>query len=89
VIAPATTIEAIFDFINTHGVFDMGVMWVISVMVTSMAAPTKDNGPFYVWFFKCSNTLVGGMTRALDSRVESSPNFPDAVKKLNGTNGGK
>ncbi len=73
------TLTAIYTFINTHGAFDMGAMWVISVMISSLSAPTATSSGFYIWFFKFSNTIMGGITRAFGAKVEASPNFQAAV----------
>ena len=55
---------------------------VLSVAIGSLAAPTKDSGPFYLWFFRfCNGVLALNPQRALNTRVENSPNWKDAVDK--------
>jgi hypothetical protein len=60
---------------------------VITVMVSSLPAPTKDSGPKYIYWFKVANTVVGNLQRAHGSRIEDSPNFKDAVQKYLAQNG--
>lgn len=55
---------------------------VVTVLVSSLPAPTKDSSPKYVYWFKVANTIVGNLQRAHGSRIEDSPNFKDAVNKL-------
>lgn len=61
---------------------------IVTNAITSLPAPTKDSTAKYVWFFKFSNAiLAGNIKRAQSTAVENSPNFQDAVQKLNGGNG--
>ncbi len=60
---------------------------VITVMVSSLPAPTKDSSPQYIYWFKVANTVVGNLQRAHGSRIEDSPNFKDAVQKYLAQNG--
>ena len=60
---------------------------VITVMISSLPAPTKDSTAKYVYWFKVANTIVGNLQRAHGSRIEDSPNFKDAVKKYLEQNG--
>ncbi len=60
---------------------------VITVMVSSLPAPTKDSSPKYVYWFKVANTIIGNLQRAHGSRIEDSPNFKDAVEKYLQQNG--
>lgn len=57
---------------------------VITVLVSSLPAPTKDSSQTYVYWFKVANTIIGNINRAHASAVEKSPNWTDAVQKLNG-----
>lgn len=55
----------------------------VSAFISSLPAPTAASSPFYVFFFKFTNAVVAGnITRATNTRVESSPNFIPAVAKL-------
>jgi hypothetical protein len=60
-------------------------MWffnnVITVMVSALPAPTKDNSQKYVFFFKVTNTLVGNVARAHSTAIELSPNWQAAIEK--------
>jgi len=60
---------------------------VITVMISSLPAPTKDSTAKYVYWFKVANTIVGNLQRAHGSRIEDSPNFKDAVQKYLQQNG--
>lgn len=52
----------------------------LSVAIGSLLAPTKQSSPFYVWFFRFSNGIIAlNPQRALNTRIESSPNWKDAV----------
>jgi len=68
---------------------------VITVMVSSLPAPTKDSKPAYVYWFKVLNTIIGNVKRAQSTALEQSPNWQDAiaahVAKMQTTtsNGGK
>ena len=63
---------------------------IVVTAVGSLQAPTKTSSAFYIWFFKFSNSITLQFFRAFYSNVERSPNFTDAVVKLNGgyVNGG-
>lgn len=52
---------------------------IISVLVSSLPAPTKDSGPGYVYWFKVSNTIIGNIARANSTALEKSPNWQAAV----------
>ena len=74
------------NFVSQHYVV---IIWtwivnnVISVMITSMPSPTKNSSVGYVYCFKVLNTIVGNLARAKSTAVENSPNFQDAVDKVN------
>jgi len=61
---------------------------VITVMITSLPAPTRDSTPGYVYWFKVANTIIGNIQRAKSTAIESSPNWAAAsqahVDKMNG-----
>jgi hypothetical protein len=52
---------------------------VVTVMVSSLPAPTKDSTPKYVYWFKVANTIIGNWQRAKIPRIENSPNWEAAV----------
>lgn len=70
----------LIQWIDSHGLVLLIWFTVTNICVGYLPAPTKDSSPFYVWFFKVSNSLVFAFARAFRSRVENSPNFQDAVK---------
>jgi hypothetical protein len=52
---------------------------VITALVGSLPAPTKDSSAKYVYWFKVSNTVIGNLRRAASTSLENSPNWKDAV----------
>jgi hypothetical protein len=68
------------DFILTY---QLPLYVVYCLFVGSLRAPTKDSSQAYVSFFAVVNGLAANLGRMFPS-VEKSPNFQDAVKKLNG-----
>ena len=52
---------------------------VVTVMVSSLPAPTKDSSIRYVYWFKVLNSVTGNLKRAQSTRLEDSPNWNDAV----------
>ena len=52
---------------------------VITVLVSSLPAPTKDASAKYVYWFKVLNTVIGNVKRAQIPRIEDSPNWQAAV----------
>lgn len=63
---------------------------IITVLVSSLPAPTQKSSARYVYWFKVANTIIGNVARAHSTAVELSPNWQDAVTKhlaiLNGQN---
>lgn len=58
---------------------------IITALISNLPAPTKDSSPKYTYTFKVLNSIMGNVVRAINSHVESSPNFQEAVvKKING-----
>jgi hypothetical protein len=53
---------------------------IITVMVSSLPAPTKDSSPKYVYWFKVLNTVIGNIARANSTAIEQSPNFHAAIE---------
>ena len=54
---------------------------IITALISSLPSPTKDSSIKYVYWFKVLNSIMGNISRAAGSHVESSPNFQDAVDK--------
>jgi hypothetical protein len=50
-----------------------------SALVDGMPAPTKDSGIAYQWTFRSLNLFAANPFRAKGTRIESSPNFQDAL----------
>lgn len=59
---------------------------IITVMITSLPAPTKDSSAKYVYWFKVLNTIIGNLQRAKSTAIERSPNWQDAVQSIRGDN---
>jgi hypothetical protein len=74
----------IWSFIVAHETISTLVAYYVAISFTgSLPAPTAKSTMFYQFFFKFVNTLAGNLARAYSSRVESSPNFQDAVNIQN------
>lgn len=54
-----------------------------SAFVSSLPAPTATSSPKYQFWFKFFNTVAGNLTRAKSTAVEASPNFQEAINKVN------
>jgi hypothetical protein len=52
---------------------------VVTVLVSSLPAPTKTSSASYVYWFKVLNTIIGNVKRAQSTALENSPNWHDAV----------
>ena len=52
---------------------------VITVLVSSLPAPTKDSSQRYIYWFKVTNTIIGNVRRAANTAIEQSPNWQSAV----------
>ncbi len=52
---------------------------IITVMISSLAAPTKESSASYVYWFKVLNSITGNLKRAQSTALENSPNWQDAV----------
>lgn len=61
--------------------------WMLSAFIGALPSPTATSSQIYVFVFKFSNSLGGNLLRALSARVESSPNFQDAVNIQNAKTG--
>jgi hypothetical protein len=53
---------------------------IVTVLVSSLPAPTKDASPRYVYWFKVTNTIIGNIKRAQSTALEDSPNWQAAVQ---------
>lgn len=56
---------------------------VVTVLITSLPAPTKDSSQRYVYLFKVANGIMGNIARAKSTAIENSPNWQDALNKQN------
>jgi hypothetical protein len=61
--------------------------WILSAFIGALPSPTANSSALYVFVFKFSNSLGGNLLRALSTRVESSPNFAQAVNIQNAKTG--
>ena len=52
---------------------------IVTVLVSSMPAPTKDSSARYVYWFKVLNTIIGNAARARSTALEQSPNWQAAI----------
>lgn len=55
-----------------------------TTIIGGMPAPTATSSVAYIWAFKSLNSFATNFARAFGSKVESSPNFTDAVAIQNG-----
>jgi hypothetical protein len=73
-----------WSFIVQHSTISSLVAYYVAISFTgSLPAPTAKSTMFYQFCFKFVNTLAGNLARAYSSKVESSPNFVDAVNMQN------
>lgn len=54
---------------------------IVTVLISSLPAPTKDSSANYVYWFKVSNNFIGNLQRAHSTAIELSPNWQDAIEK--------
>lgn len=52
---------------------------IVTVMVSSLPAPTANSTPRYVYWFKVTNSITGNLKRAQSTAIEQSPNWEAAV----------
>ena len=52
---------------------------IVTVLVSSLPAPTANSSAKYVYVFKASNSIVGNLARASSTTLEKSPNWEAAV----------
>ena len=73
-----------WNFLVEHSTISSLVAYYIAIsFVGSLPAPQAKSTMFYQFVFKFVNTLAGNLARAYSSRVETSPNFQDAVNVQN------
>lgn len=78
----------IWSFIVAHDTISTLVAYYVAISFTgSLPAPTAKSTMFYQFCFKFVNTLAGNLARAYSSKVESSPNFIDAINNANAKTG--
>lgn len=61
--------------------------WGASAFIGALPAPTATASQLYLFLFKFTNTFVGNLLRAYSSKVETSPNFQQAVVNQNVSDG--
>jgi hypothetical protein len=79
-------------FLHHQWIVSIAATWifnnVVTVLVSSLPAPTKDSSQKYVYWFKVLNTIIGNLQRANSTALEKSPNWQDAIDahmaKVNG-----
>ena len=52
---------------------------VLTVLISSLPAPTATSTAKYVYWFKVANTIIGNVARASSTALERSPNWQAAV----------
>lgn len=61
--------------------------WTISCFIGALPAPQANSTQFYRFVFSFANALGANLMRAFSTKVESSPNFQQAVVKQNTNEG--
>ncbi len=70
----------IWQFVIAHQVLaTVSVGYVWAAVIGALPAPTATSGMPYQFVFKFLNILAANITRATNTKVESSPNFQAAV----------
>jgi len=54
---------------------------IVTVIVSSLPAPSDTSSARYVFWFKVLNKVVGNLQRAKSTSIENSPNWQPAVDK--------
>jgi hypothetical protein len=72
------------NFVNAHPYLIASAVTyffnnVITALVSSLPAPTRDSSIKYQYWFKAANTIIGNVQRAKSTAIEQSPNFQAAV----------
>lgn len=52
---------------------------IVTVLVSSLPAPTANSSGKYIYWFKASNSIIGNLARASSTALEKSPNWEAAV----------
>jgi hypothetical protein len=80
--------DTIYNFFVAHPVLAVGLwtgfLWVFCAFAGSLRAPTAASPQWYLSLFAVVNAVAGNLSRMSPPKVEDSPNFQAAVKKLNG-----
>ncbi len=70
----------IWQFIVDHQVLStVSVGYVWAAVIGALPAPTATSGMPYQFVFKFLNILAANITRATNTKVETSPNFQAAL----------
>lgn len=82
--------NTIWDFIVAHQVLvTLAVGYVWSAFISALPSPQATSSTVYRFFFQFLNVLAANIARAQNSKVESSPNFMEAVNIQNAKTGEK
>jgi len=78
-------VTGLVSFYQAHpSLVALGGYYIVSAFIGALPAPMAGSSQLYLFFYKFLNTLGGNLTRAFGTKVEKSPNFADAVQKMNG-----
>lgn len=80
--------NTIFQFVQAHWVQILAALtstwtainYAFNKIANALPAPTKDDGPGYVRWFKFVNNMAGNTERAKNTAIENSPNFIPAAE---------
>jgi hypothetical protein len=65
-----------------HSEFVHFVLYILAIaFIGGMPAPTATDGKGYRWAFATLNIIAANIHRGINTSVESSPNFQDALNK--------
>jgi len=77
-------LNLLIQFFNEHQVLcSLAAGYIWSAFVSALPAPSAQSGPLYRFWFSFFNLLAANISRAQNTRVESSPNFAQAVNAVN------
>jgi hypothetical protein len=83
-------LNLLIQFFNEHQVLcSLAAGYIWSAFVSALPAPSAQSGPLYKFWFSFFNLLAANISRAQNTKVESSPNFAPAMNALNAQHGVK
>lgn len=74
----------LLQWVDGHGLTALVIYWFVSAALGALDAPTATSGGFYKWFFKFCNIFGGNLIRALNTKLETSPNWQKAADEYCG-----